>query len=449
MTVLSFLTGPLAGYEFEMPEAATIGRDLSNDIVLPDSTVSLVHCKLFSQNNRVFITDLGSTNGTYVNGKRIINTELIDGDMVLIGDSKIRIGLPEKPRQTSLLDKAAVEVVQPTAIQQTDTVIETEEELTGNIFGTVTYFLKRKIASGGMGAVYEAEQFGAEGFIKKVAIKTILPKYVQKSTFVSSFIGEAKLVANLVHQNIVQIHHLGRHGDGYYIAMEYIDGINLTEFISIHRRIDKKVPPEIATFIVARICRGLEYAHNKRDEAGKPLNLVHRDVCPNNIMISKEGEVKLTDFGVAKAAQFMEEHRNFLIGSVEYMSPEQASCESVDARSDIFSLGLVYYELLTGIRVFQCYNGDIDATLERVKKCVIPDPRQYRYDIPKGMVDILITCLQRLPDDRFQSAGELGYALEYQIYSKGYGPTIVTMAQYLNQLQKGSVIINGKQIKNK
>jgi serine/threonine-protein kinase len=310
-----------------------------------------------------------------------------------------------------------------------------KKELSGNIFGSVTYYLKRKIADGGMGSVYEAEQFGAEGFIKKVAIKTILPDYVQRKQFVSSFVGEAKLVANLVHQNIVQIHQLGRHEDGYYIAMEYIDGINLTDFLARHRRLKKPIPVDIATFIVSRICRGLEYAHNKTDEQGAPLGLVHRDVSPNNIMITREGEVKLTDFGVAKAAQFMEEDEQYLVGSVEYMSPEQANCDPVDGRSDLFSLGLIYYELLTGVRVFLCAgDDDVDKTVERVKAAAIPDPLGYRADLPASVVRNLMRCLKKTPEERFQTARELADALEQDMYSKGYGPTIVALAEYTEGL---------------
>mgnify|MGYP000145780126 FL=1 len=435
---LVFISGPLNGQKFKMDTPGTIGRDPSNDIVIPDPAVSLVHCQIYFEGGHPYIKDLGSTNGTILNGARIISSELRDGDGLVIGTAKARVEVPESSIQTGTVN------VMPTIRDEeegdappTVVVRPKKRELSGNIFGTVTYFLKRKIADGGMGSVYEAEQFGAEGFIKKVAIKTILPTYVQKSQFVSAFIGEAKLVANLVHQNIVQIHHLGRHEDGYYIAMEYIDGINLTDFMARHKKLRCSAPVDIATFIVSRICRGLEYAHNKKDEHGRPLNLVHRDVSPNNIMITREGEVKLTDFGVAKAAQYMEEDEEYLVGSVEYMSPEQAECRSVDGRSDIFSLGLVYYELLTGVRVFLCKDdGELEATLERVKKADIPDPLSFRPDLPESAVKNLMKCLRRDADDRFQSARELANALEYDMYSKGYGPTIVTLAEYVEKLDE-------------
>jgi len=434
---LVLISGSGEGKRYPIETAATIGRDPSNDIVLKDPSVSLVHCQVYLENNRAFVKDLGSTNGISLNGERLISAELRDGDGLVVGKSKIRVELASDEWADEERDISTMPTVMERGREEpTETMpAKGRKELSGNIFGSVTYYLKRKIADGGMGSVYEAEQFGAEGFIKKVAIKTILPDFVQKEQFVSSFVGEAKLVANLVHQNIVQIHQLGRHEDGYYIAMEYIDGINLTDFLSRHRKLKKPVPVDIATFIVSRICRGLAYAHNKKDESGRPLGLVHRDVSPNNIMITREGEVKLTDFGVAKAAQFMEDDGQYLVGSVEYMSPEQANCDPVDGRSDLFSLGLLYYELLSGIRVFICKgDDDVDATVERVKAAAIPDVLDFRPDLPSPVVDSLKKCLKKDADDRFQTARELADALEQQMYSKGYGPTIVTLAEYIEDM---------------
>lgn len=437
---LVFLSGVETGNRYEIENDATVGRDVSNDIVIDDPSVSLIHCQISIDNRRAFIKDLGSTNGTLLNGARIISAELEDGDGLVIGKNKIRVEISRgalESATTVITHHAPATVVEKQESGRQGIAAEGREikELAGNIFGQVTYYLKHKIADGGMGSVYEAEQFGADGFIKKVAIKTILPTFAMKEKFVASFVGEAKLVANLVHQNIVQIHHLGRHNDGYYIAMEYIDGINLTDFIAMHKRSRKTVPVDIATFIVSRICRGLEYAHSKRDGEGNSLGLVHRDVSPNNIMITHEGEVKLTDFGVAKALRFMEDDDEYLVGSVEYMSPEQADCANVDGRSDLFSLGLVYYELLTGVRVFQCRDGDIDEAVERVKAAAIPDPLSYRPDLPENVVNILMKCLEKSPEDRYDTAGELSYALEQQMYSKGYGPTIIALAKYVENLR--------------
>jgi len=236
------------------------------------------------------------------------------------------------------------------------------------------YMLVRKLAEGGMGAVFDAIQYGVEGFDKRVAIKTIKEEFTENFEFVRMFIGEAKLVADLVHENIVQVYQLGRTGANFYIAMEYVEGVNLEHYIDRHYDLAKDPPVEIGAFIVSRICRGLEHAHNKLGRDGKPLGIVHRDVSPKNVMLNYEGVVKLTDFGIAKARQLMQqEEGEVLMGKAEYMSPEQANFGETDKRSDTFSLGIVLYEVLTGSQLFAV--EDIYETLENVKFKEIPDPR--------------------------------------------------------------------------
>ncbi|MGD0091084.1 MAG: protein kinase, partial [Planctomycetota bacterium] len=294
------------------------------------------------------------------------------------------------------------------------------------------YNLVRLLAEGGMGAVYEAEQFGAEGFKKTVAIKTILESFSTNTEFVRLFIGEAKLVADLVHENIVQVYHLGKAGNIYYIALEFVDGINAENFIDVHLERGIPLPLELGAFIISRVCRGLEYAHNKRGRDGQHLNIVHRDVSPKNIMINYEGVVKLTDFGIAKARMVMEqEEGEVLMGKVEYMSPEQARYEATDRRSDIFCLGIVMYELLTGFHIFE--TGDIYETLENVKSAPIPDPRKYRPEMSDGLCEILMRALERDLQKRYQTAGEMSVALEYYMYHGGYGPTNVTLGNYIRK----------------
>lgn len=309
------------------------------------------------------------------------------------------------------------------------------EDLPVDISRDTTYRLVRKVATGGMGSVYEALQLGCESFEKRCAIKVILPKYTDNDEFISMFIGEAKLVANLVHQNIVQIYQLEEYEQGYFMAMEFIDGVNLEQLMDRLIALGQDIPIEIATFITSRICRGLEYAHTKRDKDGTLLGIVHRDVSPKNIMITSEGEVKLTDWGIAKARIYMDQKEGeVLMGKVEYMSPEQASYESTDARSDIFSLGIVFYELLTGHNMFMC--DDVFDTIDKVKACEVPDPRDFRRDIPQELVDILMRCLEFDRGKRYQTAGEASYALEYYMYHGGYGPTIVALAKYMASLFK-------------
>ena len=305
----------------------------------------------------------------------------------------------------------------------------------GSVITTITrYELKRQIATGGMGSIYEAEQHGAVGFVKTVAIKLLLPELSENQEFVSMFIGEAKLVAGLVHQNIVQMYQLGRSDDGYFIAMEYIDGIDLEQFMGRHQELDRNVPVELVAYIASRICRGLEYAHSKTDESGERLDIVHRDVSPRNIMITNEGEVKLTDFGVAKARRIVADKLNdyMMVGKIPYMSPEQAMYKETDKKSDLFSLGVVFYELLTGERIFE--RDSESEAIDGIISGEIPPVERFRKEVPQELVDILMRCLARAPEERFQSAGEVGYALERYMYSKGYGPTIVTLAKYTAEI---------------
>jgi len=295
------------------------------------------------------------------------------------------------------------------------------------------YKLVRKIAEGGMGAVFDAIQYGVEGFDKRVAVKTIIESYTNSDEFVQMFIGEAKLVADLVHENIVQVYQLGRSENNYYIAMEFVDGLNLESYIDRHFDLAKELPVELGAFITSRICRGLEHAHNKLGRDGKPLNIVHRDVSPKNVMLNYEGVVKLTDFGIAKARQLMQQKEGeVLMGKVEYMSPEQANFAETDRRSDVFSLGIVMLEILTGEHIFAV--EDIYETLDNVKFKEIPDPRDLRGDIPEDLAKIAMKALERDLDRRYQTAGQMGYDLEYYMYHDRFGPTNVVLANYLREL---------------
>ncbi len=295
------------------------------------------------------------------------------------------------------------------------------------------YKLTKKLAEGGMGAVYEAIKYGAEGFDKRVAFKTILESYTNNFEFVRMFIGEAKLVADLVHENIVQVYQLGRTGRAYYIAMEYVDGVNLEKYLDRHFELEKPFPIEIGAFIVSRICRGLEHAHSKLGRDGQPLNIVHRDVSPKNVMLNYEGVVKLTDFGIAKARQLMQQQEGeVLMGKVEYMSPEQAEFKETDRRSDIFSMGILLYEILTGEHIFAV--EDIYETLDNVKFKEIPDPRTVRPEIPEDLAGIVMKSLERDLEKRYQTAGEMGYDIEYYMYHDRFGPTNVALALYLRDL---------------
>ena len=294
------------------------------------------------------------------------------------------------------------------------------------------YTLLRKIADGGMGHVYEARLAGVEGFEKTVAIKTILEGMSSDPEFVRMFIGEARLVADLVHENIVQVYQLGRSGAVYYMALEYVEGLNLEQLMVHHLERGERIPLELGVFIISRICRGLEHAHARRGSDGQPLGIVHRDISPKNVMISYEGVVKLTDFGIAKARQLMEQREGeVLMGKAEYMSPEQARFEATDRRSDIFSLGILMAELLLGTHLFKA--PSIVETLKAVLDKPLPDLVALRPDLPADILQILTKALQRDPALRYQTAGEMGYDLEYHMYHDRFGPTNVTLGTYLRE----------------
>ncbi|MBN2449338.1 MAG: serine/threonine protein kinase [Lentisphaeria bacterium] len=295
---------------------------------------------------------------------------------------------------------------------------------------TVTFRLVRTVASGGMGTVYEARQIGAEGFEKRVAIKTILTEFCDDRRFVELFIQEAKLVADLVHENIVQIYQFGQTADEYYIVMEYINGLSLAEFTRLHMMTEERVPEPLAVFIASRIARGLAYAHSRVDRSGTPMGIVHRDVCPNNILVTTEGLPKLGDFGIAKAANHSTRARG---GKRMYMSPEQAAGAALDFRSDIYSLGLVLFELLALRSARARWHEDVhEAAIEgRVDWDLLPA------EVSSRLRGILQCMLQTDPLRRYGSTDQLAYELEYTIYHEGYGPTVVTLENYLRDRLPG------------
>jgi serine/threonine-protein kinase len=295
------------------------------------------------------------------------------------------------------------------------------------------YEIVRKIFEGGMGIVYEADQHGARDFVKRVAIKVIRQNYADQKQFIDNFIGEAKLVADLIHTNIVQTYHLGETHGLYFIAMELIRGVNLEQFAQELATMRKVLPRELAVFIVSRVARGLAYAHTKTDKTGKHLGIVHRDVSFKNIMIAFEGDVKLTDFGIAKAKGFLIDNEGEVVaGKADYMSPEQANFQITDARSDIFSAGVVLAHLLLGKNVFKGANPE--ESRNRMMNMPVPDFRTIDNRIDDRLNEILHRALQRDLDKRYPNADELLYDLEHYIYHSGYGPTNETMGKYIRDL---------------
>lgn len=301
----------------------------------------------------------------------------------------------------------------------------------------MNYELIRLIARGGMGGVYEAIQYGADHFEKVVAVKIILEEFSLIQEFRSNFVGEAKLVADLIHTNIVQTYHLGMVGLRYYMVMEYVNGVTLEDFIVRHLELRKEVPIDMAVFLISRVCRGLAYAHKKRNKKGELLNIVHRDVSPKNIMIAFEGDVKLTDFGIAKARNLMYTKEGEVIaGKDEYLSPEQALKQVTDHRADIFCCGVVLSELLLGANIFE---GDTpEETHKNIIKGELPNFFKINKRIDKKLDKILHKVLQKNRNDRYQTTDELLTELETYLYSDGYGPTNEKLKDYVIDLFKTS-----------
>jgi serine/threonine protein kinase len=272
--------------------------------------------------------------------------------------------------------------------------------------------LVRKIAQGGMATVYEAEQLGPAGFAKRVALKVIHPHYAKESTWLQLFIDEAKLSANLVHGNIVQIYQLGEVEGQYYIAMEYITGPTLRMVIERHRELKRLIPPTIAAYIASRVCRALDFAHNFVGPDGKRLDIVHRDVSPNNIMATWDGHIKLTDFGIAKASTSIDPvaaSPMLMMGKKHYMSPEQILALDVDARSDVFSLGVVLYELLSLEPLF--YEDATELLIDEVTWRPLRNIRDVVPSVPRAIEEILMAALDRDPARR-PTAAAMGHALD-------------------------------------
>lgn len=302
-----------------------------------------------------------------------------------------------------------------------------------HIFNELHYEMTRTIAEGGMGVVYEALQRGAGGFTKVVAVKLIREEYSTISEFQKNFIGEARLVADLIHTNIVQTYHLGQIGGQYFMVMEYVSGVNLEQFLERHAALGRLMPVDIAAFVISRIARGLTYAHQKCDKEGRPLGIVHRDIGPKNVMIAYEGDVKLTDFGIAKALDLMyNEEGKVIAGKDEYLSPEQASYAVTDARADLFPLGIVLTELLLGRNIFR--DADRLISRENILKMPIPRFSTLRPEIDPKLEAIIQKALTRDREKRYQSAYEMLNDLEVYLYSDGYGPTNEKLGAYLKTI---------------
>jgi tetratricopeptide (TPR) repeat protein/tRNA A-37 threonylcarbamoyl transferase component Bud32 len=294
------------------------------------------------------------------------------------------------------------------------------------------YLILDKIATGGMAELFRAKITSVEGFEKLVAIKKILPNLTQDSNLVDMFIDEAKLAAMLTHQNIVQIYDLGSMEGAYFIAMEYIHGKDLRVVSNKSKEKGLPLPLEYAIYITSRICSGLDYSHNLKDFQGNPLKLIHRDISPQNILVTYEGDVKIVDFGIAKAARKTADTREGLIkGKVAYMSPEQAAGKTIDHRSDIFSTGILLYEMITGVRMFE---GDDVKILDKVRKADFQKAETIVSDLPAEVSDILRQALAKAPSRRYKSCVAMLAHLEDCLSSFTVRPRAEGLSHYMKAL---------------
>ena len=279
------------------------------------------------------------------------------------------------------------------------------------------YRVVRKLEAGGMAEVFQAEMETIEGFKKGVAIKRVLPHLSQNRQFIEMFLDEARLSLKFNHANVAQTFSIGISDNTYFIVMEFIEGVNIRKMMEFHERIGQPVAPEQALFITNEVCKGLSYAHNLKGTDGKPLGVVHRDVSPPNVLLSVQGEVKIVDFGLAKATSQLESTDPGLIkGKFAYLSPEAAHGIEVDKRADIFAAATILWELLAGKRLFK---GDSDYdTVMNVRSMPIPPVSSLNRRIPKEVDVILARALERDLGKRYQDAAEFGSDIMRLLFSK-------------------------------
>jgi serine/threonine protein kinase len=307
----------------------------------------------------------------------------------------------------------------------------------------------RRLATGGMAEIFLAKQSGLEGFEKVVVLKRILGHLASDDEFVSMFLDEARIAAKLSHPNIVQIYDLGKTDSSYYIAMEYVSGRNVQHLINKQQAAGGHLPVEHVVRVIAGVCDGLFYAHSRKDYDGKPLSIIHRDISPQNILVSFAGGVKVVDFGIAKAStQLAQTRAGVLKGKYAYMSPEQVRGAKIDHRSDIFAVGLVMYEMLTGVRAFER-----DSSLKTLKAIVQEkplNPIEMNPDIPKEVVKLLSKALEKNPDRRYKTAQEMQLALEDWLEQSPKKSNNVRLSRFMydlfdDELQsaEGTMVVKG------
>ena len=292
------------------------------------------------------------------------------------------------------------------------------------------YHLLEKIATGGMAEVWRARAYGLAGFEKILVIKRVLDSLAKDEEFVKLFIDEAKISVELLHVNIVQVFELNEVNNSYYMAMEYVHGLDVARLVSRAR--GKSFPIPLALVVISEVLKALDFAHGRTDETGRPLEIVHCDISPQNILVSYAGEVKITDFGISRAAFQAKSLHDVIRGKYAYMSPEQVDGKDLDGRSDLFSLGIVLFELLTGRRLFK--GRTRDETIARVRRAEVPSPRAYRPEISEDLEGILLKVLSTRPAQRYQTAGEMLEDISQLMIRENHRATNNDLAAYIRQV---------------
>ena len=295
------------------------------------------------------------------------------------------------------------------------------------------YKVLKKIDSGGMAEIFLARAQSVGGIEKVVAIKRVLPALTKNQRFVNMFLDEARLSMVLTHANIVQVFDVGRADDSYFIVMEFVDGYDLSRIFQRMSERNYRMPVHYAAFLMTEICKALAHAHEQRDEEGNPLGIVHRDISPPNILISKSGEVKITDFGLAKAMTQLElTDPGIVKGKFSYLCPEAASGKTVDHRADIFAVGILLWEILANRRLF-LGKSDME-TVEQVRKADIPALSLFNNEVSPEFEKIVEKALTRDPRSRWHSARDLGDALSRYLFANNLKVTSYDIAEMLSSL---------------
>jgi serine/threonine-protein kinase len=298
------------------------------------------------------------------------------------------------------------------------------------------YTITERLDAGGMAEVFRGVAESMEGFKKAVAIKRVLPNLTKNQKFVSMFLDEARLSLFLQHANIVQVFDISKTPDNaYFLVMEYVDGCNLKTLIERQKQRGKRMETAHTIYLMTECCKALNYAHVlEHPETGEPLGIVHRDISPPNILLSKNGEVKLVDFGLAKAnSQIESTDPGVVKGKFSYLSPEAASGIEVDHRADVFAVGIILWEMFTGRRLFY---GDTDyQTVELVRQARIPSIQALNPEIEPELEQVVRKALARDPDDRYMHAADLGDALAQYLFSRRMKVTARDIAQLVRDAQ--------------